>query len=131
MSIYSTWLSIEHPDGWLCEVSDEGVTASRMGDDRIECELGAPWIYQGADHPPSRSDRRGGSVNVAGIDSGPGRHDWLRLSVDSEPSDTVREGRPYIAGGRAVVVHDRAQVKALRDTLTAWLERSADAREGS
>jgi hypothetical protein len=129
VSIYATWLSIEHPEQWMAALQAQGVNAGVIGDDSAERELGSPWVYQGSHVLPSADDRRGGSIDVAAIpdhitrdgrDEGP--HDWLRLSVDSEDSDTQHDGKPYVAGGRAVVVLDRRQVEELRDTLSAWLD---------
>jgi hypothetical protein len=137
MSIYGTWLSIEHPDQWISDMEAHGIQAGVIGDDSDQRELGSPWVYQGSHVLPAVSDPRGGSVDVAAIPafiSRDGRDDghegtlkdWLRLSVDSLGSYTEYEGKPYVPAGRSVVVLDRMQVRVLRDTLTMWLEREAE-----
>ena len=93
-------------------------------------------MYEGSHHLPERNGRRGGSLEVGAIpgfitrdgrdDQVDGRWDWLRISVDSEDSTTQYEGNPYIPGGRAVVVLDRAQAEALRDTISHWLDRTEE-----
>jgi hypothetical protein len=131
LSIYGTWLSIEHPDQWMADMEKQGIKAGVIGDDTPQRELGSPWVYQGSHVLPQRSDPRGGSVDVAAIPAfierdgqdggGEGElKDWLRLSVDADDS-TYGSG-----GGYAVVVLDREQVIALHSTLGAWLIREAE-----
>jgi len=119
MSIYATWLTIEHPDDWIKKLKAEGIRADVIGDDSEDRRLGSPWVYQGSHVLPSESDARGGWVEVAAIpdfitrdgrDDGEGPHDWLRLNV-GESIDI-----------RGCVILNRPQVEELRDTLTQWLE---------
>lgn len=145
MSIYATWLSIEDQRQTAAAMAAHGIRYGVFGEDGpldIETELApedydAPIVYEGSHVLPSDDAPRGGSVDVAAIPdhiSRDGRDDapegalkdWLRLSVDSEPSQEQHEGEPYVSGGRAVVVLTRSQVERLRDTLTEWLD--ADGR---
>ena len=127
MSIYATWLSIEHPDQWVAELQAQGINAGVIGDDSHQREIGSPWVYQGSHILPAQDDPRGGSIDVAAIpnhitrdgrdDGSEGLHDWLRLSV-LEDAATERPRQK----GHATVVLDRGQVELLRDTLTHWLD---------
>lgn len=130
MSIYATWLHIHDPEAWSRDMAASGINAIIIGEGDEEAESRAPIVYQGSHILPSDEDRRGGAVDLAAVpahisregrESGP--HDWMRLSVYCEQSDTQYQGKPLSGAGRAVVVLDRDQVKALRDTMTEWLER--------
>ena len=142
MSIYATMLSIEDQRQVAERMKEMGINYGVIGPDGeldIETELApedydAPVIYQGSHVLPDENSPRGGSVDVAMIPDfitrdgrddaqGTGLKDWLRLSVDSEDSETRYEGVVVVKGGRAVVVLTRPQVERLRDTLTDWLER--------
>jgi hypothetical protein len=124
MSVWGTWLTIEHPDDWIAALEAEGIRAGVIGDDSGERELGSPIIYQGSHVVPSDDDARGGSVGVAAIngwvtrdgrDDGPdedGVWPYLRLSVDERDAE----------GG--TVILDRAQVTELAATLNEWIERT-------
>jgi hypothetical protein len=141
MSIYATWLSIEDQRQTAADFAAHGINYGVIGEDGpldIETDLSpedydAPIVYEGSHVLPSDDARRGGSIDVAAIPDfierdgrddaqGTGLKDWLRLSVDSEDSIEQYEGKPYVQGGRAVVVLTRQQVERLRDTLTEWLE---------
>jgi hypothetical protein len=138
MSIFATCLSIEHPDDWIADLRAQGIEAGVIGDDSEERELGSPWVYRGSHILPRVTDDRGGALEVAAIpnhitrakrdDGGPGLHDWLRVSVSNPevPENDENVARPE---ADATVLIDRAQVEALRDTLTLWLDRPADVRE--
>jgi hypothetical protein len=120
MSIYATWLKIEHPSDWMDKLNESGVNASMAGDFSEEEKLGSPYVYQGSHVLPATNDPRGGWVEIAAIpnhitrdgrdDGAEGKHDWLRVTV-GETLD--QQGR---------VLLDRAQVEALRNTLTEWLD---------
>lgn len=139
MSIYGTWLSLgddEHEDGCAIWVEVEPGCFEHSGK---PCDCGiprSPIVYEGSHVLPSDDDRRGGSLDVAGIPDfvtrdgrdnaqGEGLKDWLRLSVGALPSLERYDGKPYVAGGHATVVLTRSHVEELRDTLTAWLDREA------
>lgn len=82
-----------------------------------------PILYQRSHVLPARHDARGGSIDLGQIpafitrgasDDGPddGRvWPYLRFSLDAGQTD------------EDTVVLDRAQVQALRDELSRWLER--------
>lgn len=130
VSIYCTWLDIHNPEEWAEEMAASGFKAITLGEEGGEQPLLAPIVYQGSHVLPSNEDRRGGHVDLAAIPDfieRPGReqgpHDWMRLSVYCEQSDTEYQGKPLSEAGRAVVVLDREQIKALRDTMTEWLQR--------
>lgn len=139
VSIYATWLTIGDERQWVAAMAANGINAGVIRDgDPAPADLDAPIVYQGSHILPSDDDRRGGGIDVAvipdhitrdGRDDAPegALKDWLRLSVDSEDSDTQHEGKTYVPGGRAVVVLTPWQVERLRDTLTEWLEREATA----
>lgn len=86
---------------------------------------GPPWIFQGSHILPSVADKRGGVFGINAIpnhvtregreDGGPGLHDWLQVFASDGHSDVD-------------LVLNRAQVIALRRTLTRWLNRSPDPR---
>lgn len=144
MSIYATWLSLDeggHRDGCaaLVRVNGQGdgvleyINDGRREYYRLEptacdCGHGAPIVYLGSHVNPDAAHPRGGSLQVAaipnhchpdarGTDSAGAPVDFLRFSLDQTP--TTRGGPQP---GSADVVLDRAQVQALRDTLTAWLD---------
>lgn len=129
MSIYATWLSIEHRGQWVARLRGQGIAAGVIGDDSDERELGSPWIYQGSHLLPAVGDPRGGSVDIAAIpnhitrdgqdDGHEGLHDWLRLSVEADE-------RTYGGGGYGEVVLNRPQVEALKEGLANWLDRSGE-----
>lgn len=119
MSIFATWLLIEHPDDWIASLESDGINAGVIGDDTDERQLGSPYVYQGSHILPALTDPRGGWVEVAAIpdhitrdgrdDGHEGAHDWLRLTVGETLED------------QGTVLLDRVQVGALRDTLSEWL----------
>jgi hypothetical protein len=137
LSIYATWLHLsddDHEDGCAIYVEVSPGCFEFSGE---SCDCGiprAPIRYEGSHVLPAQDAPRAGSVDVAGIpdhitrdgrDDAPegALKDWLRLSVWNAPSELRRDGEPYVAGGRGVVVLDRRSVAELRDTLTAWLDR--------
>lgn len=136
MSIYATWLHLDESHTEECAIwveSEPGYFAP-IGK---PCDCGIPMcplVYEGSHILPADDDRRGGSVDVAVIPDfitrdgrddaqGEGLKDWLRLSVGALPSELEHNGKPYQEGGDVAVVLTRPQVQAMRDTLTAWLER--------
>ena len=83
--------------------------------------LGAPFMYLGSHVVPTDDSPRGGWVEVASIPAfcgpDPGRLvDFLRLDAGA-----TEDGDPMVTK-----VLNRAQVKALRDTLTRWLNREVE-----
>jgi hypothetical protein len=138
LSIYATILDLsadEHDDDCAVWVETSPGLFDRSGK---PCDCGdrkrGPIVYEGSHVLPSDDDRRGGSIDLASIPDfitrdgrddaqGQGLKDWLRLGVHSEPSREQYQGKPYVAGGDATVILDRPLVEALRDELTAWLER--------
>lgn len=140
MSIYATWLVLdecEHEED--CGIWVESDPGCFEATGRCDCgRPRSPLVYEGSHVLPSDDDRRGGHVLACAIpdhitrdgrDDAPegALKDWLRLSVGNPPSVEQRRGKPYVPGGQAVVVLDRAHVTELRDTLTAWLEREETA----
>jgi hypothetical protein len=135
VSIYGTRLSLsndEHEDGCAIWVEVEPGCFEHSGN---PCDCGiprAPLVYEGSHVLPGDDDRRGGGIDVAEIPNHIEREgreppfDYLRLSVYNLPSIETYKGKPYVAAGNAAVVLDRLLVEELRDTLTAWLDRSSE-----
>lgn len=135
MSIYATWLSLgDHSEDCAVWVEIEaGSGIFDRDESRCDCQMKeAPVVYQGSHILPGPADRRGGWLDVGIIpdhitrDNHPEgaegqRKSYLRLSMGSEDSDTIYEGRPYVQAGQATLVLDTEQVKRLRDTLDDWL----------
>jgi hypothetical protein len=129
VSIYATWLTIQHPNDWLAEMQGRGIEAGLIGDASEECELGSPWVYQGSQILPAETDPRGGLVMVSGIpnhitrdgrdDGHEGLHDWLRLDVAERRTSESWQNS-------ACVLLNRPQVEALSQTLSEWLTRSSE-----
>ena len=133
MSIWGTWLSIEHPDDWIADLNAQGIDAGVIGDDTDERELGSPIVYQGSHVLPEPTDARGGSVDVAAISA---HVRYWRENPDGDASDEPDDPpEPYlrlgvhekdhgaVLGGDATVILTRPQVVALHATLTEWLAR--------
>lgn len=84
-------------------------------------ELDAPLVYLGSHVQPQPDDRRGGHLDLAYMPDycadPEGPVPFLRLGLAEDP--TTYQG---MEPGNADVVLDRAQVVALRDALTAWLD---------
>lgn len=118
MSIWATWLMIEHPDQWIGELEAAGIQAGVIGDDSDERALGSPYVYEASHVLPEPDGERGGHIDVAalsrfvryyrehprGKDEPDGVEPWLRLGVND-----------------ATVILDASQVRALHATLAEWL----------
>ena len=133
MSIWCSWESI----GWE-PTADVIYGNGRRATEPAHMERGAVRAYRAgfSNHYPDDSDP-GAMVGVASIPAWcvPGHDDerddsfgpWLRLSIDSPQAqdwyDPDPSKRPTPAPVFADVVLDEAAVAALRDDLTAWLDR--------
>lgn len=88
-----------------------------------DAPCGPPWIYLGSHILPADDDARGGSVGLALIPSHitrDGRDDqpddrqpwpWLRLSLDTQPSDPA-------------VILNPAQARHLAEQMAAWADQT-------
>lgn len=133
MSIYCSfgYLDGEHGDDcsiWEQEPGQEPGCFAPTG----TCDCGLPlqpFVYQGSHVLPGDDDRRGGYIGLADIpdhierDGRTPPFDFLRVDMANVPSDTRFKGREYVEGGSSVIVLNRPQVEALRDSLNSWLER--------
>jgi len=88
-------------------------------------EQDAPLIYLGSHVQPREDDKRGGHLDLAYMPDycaePEGPVPFLRLGLSEHPS-TYQGMEP----GNADVVLDRAQVTALRDALTEWLDKGGE-----
>lgn len=94
-----------------------------LGDHGDPEHLGAPWLYQGSHILPADDDPRAGSIGLAlipGHITRDGRDDqpddrqpwpWLRLSLDTQPSDPA-------------VILNPAQARHLAEQMAAWADQT-------
>lgn len=142
MSIYATWLVLDGSDHDVenCAAYVEAIEGVWDFSGK-PCTCAAwkrqPIVYEGSHILPSDGDRRGGGIEVGGIpdhitregrDDAPegSLKDWLRIGIWADASTEQYKGKPYVAAGDATVVLPRSLVEELRDTLTAWLDRSGE-----
>jgi hypothetical protein len=133
MGIYATMFMIAEP--WPAEVhtrQPDGTYETHVEQDsygdKEEERLGPPYAYHGSHIMPHKDAERRGNLEVGYI---PGHiwRDYDGAKVAPQPDEECPH--PYVrlglmdktfAGNSIDVVLDREQVKALHDSLGAWLE---------
>lgn len=130
MSIYATWFMCldEQPMGVCCDGSN--YWPSNDPGDR------APLRYHGSGVLPEANHQRAGSIEVGAIPA------HVRFWRDNRNASTINEPDgydPYVRigvqqetfGEGHDVVLDREQVRALRDSLTVWLDATEPKQEAA